>query len=74
MLSKSAPSMSDDEKACRPSEILQALGRRYPEAWQICEEFRAAKGVVLPNWPDWCYLPLPGIYAIVSGRDAKLSA
>jgi hypothetical protein len=66
--------MSDHEKTCRPREILVSLGRRYPEAWKVCEEFRAAKGAGLPDWPDWCYLPLPGMYAIVSsGRDAELS-
>lgn len=26
-----------------------------------------ARIVVLPNWPDWCWCPLSGAYAIVSG-------
>jgi hypothetical protein len=46
--------MSDHEKTFRPREILVSLGRRYPEAWKVCEEFRAAKGAGLPDWPDWC--------------------
>lgn len=58
---------------CRPREILTATGQRYPHAWKVCDEFRADKGSALPHWPDWCFLPLPAMYPIVSdGRDVEL--
>lgn len=41
-----------DQRTCRPREILTALGRRYPHAWKVCDEFRADKGSALPDWPD----------------------
>jgi hypothetical protein len=30
-------------------------------------EFRNAKGKGLPDWPDWCWVPMAGGYAVVSG-------
>jgi hypothetical protein len=45
---------------------LEAAGRDYPGAWQQAEKFRADRGPGF-TWPDWCYLPLAGAYAIVSG-------
>jgi hypothetical protein len=51
----------------RAREQLSAAGREYPDAWVQADEFRAGRGVDLPTWPDWCYLPLAAAYAIVSG-------
>lgn len=51
----------------RAREILAAVGRAYPRAWSQADELRAARGATLPAWPAWCYLPLHGAYAIVSG-------
>lgn len=48
-------------------DVLAAVGRVYPQAWQQADAFRAMRGRELPRWPDWCYLPLHGAYAIVSG-------
>ena len=50
----------------RPQEHLIAAGRLYPNAWKQADEFRSIKGKGVPNWPDWCFLPLSGWYAIVS--------
>ena len=52
---------------CRPLNHLRAAGKRYPDAWKQIDEFRAARGKDLPDWPDWCFLPMSGVYAIVSG-------
>jgi hypothetical protein len=49
----------------RPGKILSTYGRLYPDAWKQVDEFRASRKE-LGDWPDWCYLPLPGTYAIVS--------
>lgn len=53
---------------CRPREHLIAIGKLYPGAWRQYDTFRQDRGSDgLPDWPDWCYCPLAGAYAIVSG-------
>src|SRR6185369_17498093 len=60
--------MPIQQRACRPRAHLAAAGKLYPEAWKTADAFRADRGCDgLPDWPDWCYLPLAGWYAIVSG-------
>lgn len=54
-----------DRKTHRAQEALSALAKRYPDAWAMADEFRAERDG-LPAWPDWCYLPMAGWYAIVS--------
>lgn len=62
------PSASSDKHASRPREHLVAARKLYPDAWKQSEAFRADRGSDgLPAWPDWCYLPMAGWYAIVSG-------
>lgn len=57
-----------DKRACRPRDHLVVAGKLYPEAWRQADAFRADRGRDgLPDWPDWCYLPMAGWYAIVSG-------
>ncbi len=59
--------INQPEQACRPLEHLAALGWRYPKAWRQIGTFRASKGKnSLPDWPDWCFLPMAAFYAIVS--------
>lgn len=56
------------KRPCRPREHLAAAGKLYPHAWKQADEFRADRGRAgLPDWPEWCYLPLAGWYAVVSG-------
>lgn len=50
----------------RPKALLKEIGRVYPQIWQQVKTFRASKGKDLPDWPDWCYLPIAAGYAIVS--------
>lgn len=56
----------------RPRRHLIAISRRYPDAWRLVDEMRADRGKRLPDWPDWCFLPLAGAYAIVSRGQAPL--
>jgi hypothetical protein len=54
-----------NEAYIRPRTILETYSRLYPEAWRQVDDLRAnRKG--LGGWPDWCFLPLAGAYAIVS--------
>ena len=54
----------------RPKQILKDIGQQYPQAWQQFKMFRGGKGKNLPNWPDWCYVPMAAGYAIVTGGGA----
>src|SRR3954462_8485818 len=54
-----------NEAYLRPGRTLGTFSRLYPDAWKQVDELRAdRKG--LGGWPDWCFLPLAGAYAIVS--------
>lgn len=47
---------------------LVTAGKLYPGAWRLYDQFRQDRGRDgLPDWPDWCYCPLAGAYAVVSG-------
>ena len=51
----------------RARTLLETVGRAYPSAWAAIDRFRAMREDELPDWPDWCYVPLAGAYAVVSG-------
>lgn len=59
--------MTTGQPTHRARDILAVVGRAYPHAWQQVDRMRAARGKELPAWPDWCFMPLHGAYAIVSG-------
>ena len=50
-----------------PARLLRELGRAVPGIWKQAGYFRSLKGTELPDWPDWCYLPLAAGCAISSG-------
>lgn len=60
-----------NESLCRPVAALDAIGRKYPGAWKIVDQFRAGRGKDHPDWPAWCFLPLSGPAAIVSNGVSK---
>ena len=49
-----------------PIEHLRAALRRYPATTALANSMIEDRGTVLPDWPDWCLLPMAGWYAIVS--------
>jgi hypothetical protein len=49
----------------RPGNFLHSFSRLYPHAWKLVDKFRASRKE-FGDWPDWCFLPLAGTYAIVS--------
>jgi hypothetical protein len=51
---------------CSPKKALEYYSRVYPSAWKQVDRLRAGRGKDLPFWPDWCFLPLSGAYAVVS--------
>lgn len=50
----------------RPINHLNTASKLYPKAWKHVEDMLQDKGNGLPDWPDWCFMPLAGWYAIVS--------
>lgn len=54
-------------KTHRARRLLESAGSVYPGAWQQIDQFRQGRGRDLPDWPDWCYMPIAAGYAIVSG-------
>ena len=56
----------------RARSILAAVARAYPSAWQDLDGFRALRGCHdFMNWPDWCFVPVSGAYAVVSGGGGQ---
>lgn len=50
----------------RPLEHLMTMSKKYPLAWKTAEKLRFERGQNVPDWPDWCFLPLGGWYAVIS--------
>lgn len=56
----------------RPKRHLVAAGKLFPSAWAQYDEFRQDRGQGgLPDWPEWCYCPMAGAYAIISGGGSN---
>ena len=50
----------------RPKQILDYYSKIFPDAWMVADNMRSSRGRGLPIWPEWCFLPINGAYAIVS--------
>lgn len=50
----------------RPVQLLNRMMKAYPETGKMVDYLWSGRGVDLPDWPDWCLLPISGWYAIVS--------
>ncbi len=56
----------------RLQHYLAQLARWFPDVWLQVDHFRAARGKDIPDWPNWCFLPMSGAYAIATqGRDIE---
>lgn len=51
----------------RARQHLIVASKLYPGAWRELDDMRQERGTSLPDWPDWCFLPLAASYAVVSG-------
>lgn len=52
----------------RLSGHLRECNRRYPKAWRQIDKLRAARDH-LGGWPEWCFCPLSGAYAVVGEQE-----
>ncbi|MFK1437591.1 AcrVA2 family anti-CRISPR protein [Pseudomonas aeruginosa] len=60
--------MSKEQKRThRARRMLEAAASQYAKAWNQIDQFRAERGKGLPDWPDWCFIPMAAGYAIASG-------
>jgi hypothetical protein len=50
-----------------PAIYLTRMAAKHPGCWQQVDAMRAMRGNELPDWPSWCFLPLAGAFAILSG-------
>src|SRR6266511_1844775 len=50
-----------------PTGYLTTMAARHPGCWRKVDDLRARRGRDIPAWPSWCYLPMAGSLAILSG-------
>ncbi len=55
-----------------PMRLLREYSREFPLAWRQISSMRKDRGKILPWWPDWCYCPIAGAYAIVTNGAPAL--
>lgn len=53
-----------------PSRLHNDFTREYKGIWDQVKGFVSARGQGAPDWPEWCYMPMAGAYAIVGGGGA----
>lgn len=53
-----------------PVKHLRTYAGVYPTAWRQADDLRARRGHDV-DWPDWCYLPLAGAYAIIETEATR---
>ena len=53
-----------------PKTVTREIMQRWPNAWRQADVFREARGADgIPDWPDWCYLPIhAGVAIATQGR------
>jgi len=55
----------------KPKQHLEYYSKLYPSAWKQVDQLRLLRGKTLPFWPDWCFLPMTGAFAIVEAEASK---
>jgi hypothetical protein len=48
----------------RLKRYLAEIAKKYSDTWKHVDEFRSSRGKDLPEWPEWCFLPLAASVAI----------
>ena len=58
--------MKLEPRHARPLQLLRLAEEQYPGAIEALAEMRTHKGSSLPDWPQWCYLPLAAGIAVAT--------
>jgi len=53
-----------------PTTLHNQITREYRGVWDQVRDFLNGRGRDLPDWPEWCYMPMAGAYAVVSGGES----
>lgn len=61
-----------DTSIPRPLAYLREVKKKYPLAIEQIDKFRASRKE-LGDWPQWCFCPLAGSYAVVSNTENFLN-
>lgn len=64
--------MEVSQIAKRLNDHLSSISRRFPKAWTQIDELRGAKGKSLPDWSDWCFMPIAGTLVVVQNHGIPL--
>ncbi len=55
-----------DNLVSRLQTHLQNIGRNVPGCWKHIDELRAQRGRNVPDWPEWCFVPISATLAVVN--------
>jgi len=66
--------MTFDPSMPRPVRHLVQLGRDYEGLWNDYARFLQGKGAELDDWPHWCFCPMAGAYAVISGMGQDMNS
>jgi hypothetical protein len=53
----------------KPREVLRKIARIYNNVWKDVKMVRERKGKYLPDWEDWCYIPIAAGFEIASNSN-----
>ena len=56
----------------QPKQHLIDYGKKYPGAWKLVDEMRSGKGREVPDWPEWCFVPVAGGISIATAFAEKI--
>lgn len=57
----------------RPISHMKVVSIMYPGAWQAAETFRSSRGIDVPDWPEWCFLPHGAWHAYVGAINGDVN-
>lgn len=61
-------------KATPQDRHLARVLNLYPQMAPMVNHLRAGKGIDLPDWPDWCLMPMSGWDAVNTPQREKLAS
>ncbi len=57
----------------RPTEILNAISRACPQAWDFYAHMLRGRGHEYPDWPSWCFCPIAGAISAIADGDPTIT-
>lgn len=57
----------------RPKQHLVTAKSMYPPFWKWADSLLSEKGKGLPDWPDWCYMPIAAAASFLIETEKQMS-